>query len=534
MIKLCRVDEIRAAEQEAVTAGRSVDDLMLAAGQGVADFIHERAGTRPGAAVLLIGPGNNGGDGLVTAARLCEHGWHCRAWGYKRRGATGTPLSSEQAEQIEWIDSLDELGRACRATDVIVDAVFGIGGRRELPAEIADAFTLAWDARRRQRVTLVALDTPSGVDADTGEAVEAAFRADYTVMVGLPKIGLYRSEAMRRAGQLHLVDIGLPEPSQQPGEPSVVTTDDVCAWLPRRAADTHKWAVGSVLVVGGAALYYGAPHLAGAAAARAGAGVVTLAVPPSVVGPIASSLIEVTFLPLPEGELGGDGMRMASIVREALPRYSAFIIGPGLGQEPPVGDFLTALFGFGGQRSAPGFSAAPAARQERADRFEGRGVIDADGLNWLAQQPEWPSRLSGMELVLTPHPRELARLIGGEPDEIAADPWSFALDASRRFDQVVVLKVGHATVACPDGTLIVAPQAMAALATAGSGDVLAGIIGSLMAQGLPPRIAAAAGVLIGNEAARGATRTAGTLGLVASDVVEALPATMRDLYDARW
>ncbi|MDI3341028.1 MAG: NAD(P)H-hydrate dehydratase [Sphaerobacter sp.] len=532
MKALYRVEEIRAAERAAVAAGLSEAALMAAAGQGVAQAIVEARGGRAGTALFLVGPGNNGGDGLVAAAELVARGWRCLIWGYRRTDIAGAPVQTAAAEQFTWVESGDGLASAALEADVIVDAVFGIGSRADLPAEVAAAFAVGAQARLQRGTPLIALDVPSGVDADTGAVAEGALHADLTVMVGLPKIGLFRAPALRHTGVLRLVEIGLPEPDISQERPRLIKEDDVRDWLPRRPADTHKRAVGSLLVVGGAPTYYGAPRLAAAAAARAGAGLVTLAVSRSLIAPIATALPEVTFLPLPEGELGGAGARMARIVHEQLARYRALVVGPGLGQDATVDEFLGALFHVRPAVAAIGFGATLA--PEAGNVFSGRAVLDADALNWLARQPEWVERLRAAELVLTPHPGELSRLLATEVEQIVAEPWESAREASQRFGHVVVLKLGHAVVASPDGTLLVAPQALPALASAGTGDVLAGTIGGLMAQGLPALAAAAAGVYLGCQAALLAMRRVGTLGLVASDVIDALPKAIAAHYDARW
>lgn len=529
MIKLCRVDEVRAAERAAIVGGRTESDLMVAAGRGVGQTIRALGDERPGTAVFLVGPGHNGGDGLVAASALTERGWRCLVWGYEREGLAGAPIPSERAGDLDWVPDLASLTEACAAADVVVDAVFGVGGRLELPDAVADAFDVAWQARIDHGTQLWALDIPSGTDADDGRADERAFRADHTVMIGLPKVGLYRGPAVRHTGVLHLVDIGLVAPDGGPIEPRLVTEGDVRRWLPRRPADTHKRAVGTLLVIGGAPNYYGAPRLAATAAARVGAGLVSLAVPRSLIAPISTAFPEVTFIPLPEGELGGAGNRMAQMVREVLDAYRALLVGPGLGQDPPVDEFLSAFFGVRGSIGAIGFGASRL--REAGDTFHGRAVIDADGLNWLAARPEWSERLKSADLVLTPHPGELGRLLGANADSIVTEPWAHALEAARRFEQVVVLKQAHTVVASPDGTLLVAPQALASLASAGTGDVLSGTIAGLMAQGLPSREAAAAGVVIGTRAALLAEREVGTLGLLAGDLLRTLAPAVRDLYD---
>jgi NAD(P)H-hydrate epimerase len=529
---LCTVDEIRASERCAIDQGRPERQLMQQAGEGFAQLVIAESGRRSGHAVFLLGPGNNGGDGLVAAARLSEAGWVCTLFGYRRSGIGSAPVPPAAAERFSWVTSLAELERSLLKADLCVDAVFGIGGRAELPDEVGRAFAAAYRSRIDRGTPQWALDLPSGIDADSGEAASDAFRADVTVMLGLPKIGLFRAPALRHSGSLRLVDIGLDAPDAPPDRPSVITEAFVRRALIRRRRDTHKSEVGWLMVVGGAPGYFGAPRMAAEAAARAGAGLVCLAVPRSLVPSIASALPEATFLPLPEADFGGAGSRMAEVVRHAMPRYRALLVGPGLGSEYPVDDFLTHLFGLDGARSAIGFdsSQTPVA----PDRFDGLAVVDADGLNWLARRDGWAEQLGDARLVLTPHPGELSRLTGQSTDEIVADPWTTARAAARRFRQVVVLKTGHTAVADPDGRLVLGPQVQPSLASAGTGDVLAGTIAGLLAQGMEPFDAAASGVFVAGEAAEEATARHGTLGLVAPDIIHALPTALKALYDPTW
>lgn len=533
MIKLCTVQEIRAAERDATRSGRSEQDLMRSAGLGFAELVLRRHGANKGDALFLIGPGNNGGDGLVAASHLSNHGWTCHIWTFKRSGIGDIPVETG-TEKFVQISSDDDLESAVARADLIVDAVFGIGGRPELPDEVARAFGLAHQARIDRGTPLWTVDVPSGVDSDNGAAADAAFRADVTVSFGLPKIGLYRAPGLRHCGTIELVDIGMTAPEPRTGDVCLIDESSVRRLLPRRRQDTHKHDVGWLMVVGGAPNYFGAPKMAAESAARAGAGLVCLAVPRSLVAPISSSVQEVTFLPLPEAEFGGAGDRMAALVREKLPSYAAMLIGPGLGQDDPVPEFLSALFGMRSSTKSIGFGSRSTAQGNPDERFSNRAVIDADGLNWLAKQERWADSLSDADLVLTPHPGELSRLTGKPINEITDDPWTAAKEAALRFKQVVVLKHAYPVIAAPDKPLLIGPRSEPALASAGTGDVLAGLISGMMTQGLSAYDAAAAGLFIAAMAAEQAVRQVGTLSLVASDVIASIPAAVRSLYDERW
>jgi NAD(P)H-hydrate epimerase len=532
VIKLCTVDEVRAAEKAALSDERTEDDLMTSAAAGIARLILQRYGDRVGTALFLVGPGKNGGDGLVAATILVEVGWTCFIWGYKREGIGTAPISALVAERLNWVRDLSELPGVIARAHLIVDAVFGIGGTIDLPQEVAQGFAWARDARVAHGTPLWAVDLPSGVDADTGAASDSVFHADVTVSIGLPKIGLYQLPALRSVGEIDLVDIGLSAPEATANDVALIDEASVRALLPRRRQDTHKHDVGWLMVIGGAPNYYGAPRMAAEAAARAGAGMVCLAVPRSLIAPIASAVREVTFLPLPEAEFGGAGERMAQLVADRLPEFAACLIGPGLGQEEPVPEFLSRLFGLRSSSQSIGFGSMQTSPKSEA--FSRKAVIDADGLNFLAKQETWYETLSSAKLVLTPHPGELGRLTGKSTSDILADPWCEARSAAEQFQQVVVLKQGFPIVASPGAPLLIAPRCDPALASAGTGDVLAGTIAGLMAQGLEPRDAAAVGLFIGSRAADVAEQRVGTLSLIAGDVIDALPKAVRHLYDREW
>ena len=290
--------------------------------------------------------------------------------------------------------------------------------------------------------------------------------------------------------------------------------------LPRRAPGAHKWSVGGVVVVAGSPSYAGAAALCCAAAGRAGAGIVSAALPRSIARIVVGLVPEATVVILPEGESTSVAQRAAEAIGGRLDRAAALVIGPGLGSDEATEALLASLFGSVRPRGAIGFGA----RQEEPQASEGTiaasgkpAAVDADALNWLAKQERWWERVPRERLVLTPHAGEMARLINSQTDEIVADPVTVARDAAMRWGQTVVLKGGVSVVASPDGN-VVGAASPPALATAGSGDVLSGAIGAFLAQGLAPRDAAALAVFIGCRAGERVARRLGTLGVVAGDL----------------
>lgn len=300
--------------------------------------------------------------------------------------------------------------------------------------------------------------------------------------------------------------------------------------IPRRSFGAHKWGVGGLLIVGGAPGYIGAPILAAMAAQRAGAGILNLAVPRGVASVIASAVPEAAFLTLSETETAHGARRSAEEISGRLEKAAAIVIGPGLGEDESSDGLMAALFGASSANSSIGFGVAAAATAGTERRglltVSDRPIlIDADGLNWLARQDEWWTLLPAGRCVLTPHLGEMSRLTGRTADELSADPLGAAKTAAAKWGQTVVLKYGF-TVATDGDRAIIADDAPRSLASAGTGDVLAGTIGAFLAQGLAPLDAAALAIYVGCAAARRVEATMGTLGLIASDLPPAIAAEL--------
>jgi NAD(P)H-hydrate epimerase len=297
--------------------------------------------------------------------------------------------------------------------------------------------------------------------------------------------------------------------------------------LPRRAPGDHKWGVGGLVIIGGAPGYIGAPALCARAAGRSGAGIVSVAVSRASVGPVATLAPEATFLPLPEGDAIAAASRALKLIRERVEQSAAIVVGPGLSKDEHAKALLAALFGMREERSGSrlGFgNTSDQSEAAAASRVLGGttpAVVDADALNWLAEQDEWWDRVEPGSLVLTPHMGEMARLLDTETDAILADPQGAAVEAAGRWRQVVLLKGARAIVT--DGeSVYTGPETPPSLATAGSGDVLAGSIGAFMAQGLSLMDAAVLALHVGLEATQGLESEFGTLGLIASDLPDAI------------
>jgi hydroxyethylthiazole kinase-like uncharacterized protein yjeF len=431
---LYTADEMKAAEQ-----GHDVETMMDRAGRGVADAVLRRyPDARRVAAVC--GKGANGGDGRIALRIL---------------GEAGRDVSEE----------LDG------STDVVIDALFGTGFRGE-PRPDAAALI---DAMNRSQVPVVAVDIPSGVDASTGEIAGPAVRADLTVTMHAPKVGIVVAPGRFHAGAVEVVDIGI-----EPGETvHKVVTEEILQLVPRKRGSVTKYSAGSVLVVGGAPGMAGAACLVAEAAFRADAGYVAVAVHEASLPVVETRLLEPV-----KAALGR--------VDELAERAAAAAIGPGLGRADEERALVRRLL----------------------TQFEKPAVVDADALFEL-EPGEWPA-----PRVLTPHSGELGRLLGEGSDWVDAHRLEAVRRATGRFRCVVLLKGADTLVASPGEGLLVSDSGGPELATAGSGDVLTGIIAAFLAKGMDARLAAAAGAFAHGLAAALAPQKAG---LIASDVIEALP-----------
>lgn len=320
--------------------------------------------------------------------------------------------------------------------------------------------------------------------------------------------------------------------SDKGAEAGAISEEWAASILPRRREGTHKWDVGGVVVVAGSPAYAGAAALCCAAAGRAGAGIVSAAVPRSIAQVVVGLVPEVTVVILPEGESVAVAKRAADAICERFRRSRAMVIGPGLGTDEATDALLSALFGWSRTRGGIGFGAgsggALAATEGVFEETDSPIVLDADALNWLAGQESWWERVPRGRLVLTPHAGEMARLLDAEVDAVTADPVGTARDAAQRWGQTVLLKAGQTVIASAEGKISVADPSRA-LATAGSGDVLSGATGALLAQGLAPHDAAALAVYVGNRAAERAAARLGTLGVVAGDLPVAMAEAMAEL-----
>ena len=514
-MKVVTVAQMRQMEDRTMAAGVSLDELMEAAGLAVARRITLLFdGVRGKRVMVLVGPGNNGGDGMVAARYLSDWGALVTLYmtSLRRREDKLEECRSRRVRVVEARDDSDQwvLSSYLALTDLVLDAILGIGQDRPLDGALRDLLERLSSARRDQPgLKLMALDIPTGIDADTGEVDDTCPKMDVTVTLGAPKVGLFRFPAAAYVGRLDIVDIGFPEGTDS--EVSLELTDDasVASFLPARPLDSHKGTYGQVLVVAGSRNFVGASVLACSGAYRTGAGLVTLASPASVYRLAASHMTEPVYQPLEETPDGHIASTQAMAVRQAMARCDAAVIGPGLGQSEAVQELIQQALLVEPPPELP-------------------LLLDADALNALAQTYLWWERLHA-QAVLTPHPGEMARLLRCSIAEVQTDRLETARTSAHQWGQVVVLKGAHTVVAAPDGRACISPFANPALASGGTGDVLSGVIGALLAQGLGPYDAAVAGVHLHASAGERVRSDLGDAGLMASDLLLQLPRVMRDL-----
>jgi ADP-dependent NAD(P)H-hydrate dehydratase / NAD(P)H-hydrate epimerase len=517
-MKIVTTAQMAALEQASERRGVSTDALMENAGLRVAGAARKRLGTAAEARVLaLVGPGNNGADGLVAARHLRRWGAEVTAYVVARRPDPDPKMEIARRYGVNVLRADDDLGLAeldrildrCR---LVIDAVLGAGRARPLEGRIKEVMLRVNSRRARfHRPYFLALDLPTGLNGDTGEVDPYGLSADLTVALGFPKAGLLTFPGAERVGQLKIVDIGLPPDTEEERgiELELLTPEWVSRHLPVRPLNSHKGTFGHTLIVAGSRNYVGTTYLTSQAAVRVGAGLVTLATPESVYTIAAAKLTEAIHLPLTEDSDGRIHPDAAELIRRNLSRYDSMVIGSGLGWSAGTTEFLERLL-------------------VQEPQLEISMVADADGLNNLSQVANWWQRLRG-PAVLTPHPGEMATLTGASTSEVQQDRVATARRWAACWNVTVVLKGAHTVIAEPGGLVRVSPFANPGLASGGTGDVLTGMLGGLMAQGLSPYRAACSGVYIHGQAAASVTRRKGNTGTIASDLIEELPATINRL-----
>jgi NAD(P)H-hydrate epimerase len=571
MPKIVTVDQMRSIEQASDAKGHTYADMMQLAGRAVAERVKQLLiGISAPRVAILVGTGNNGGDGLVVARLLAEEVENATVGAFllQMRDESDDVFVAARDAGVFMVDVENDKPAGYRVlqnlianADVVIDALFGTSLRLPIrgdASKVLQTVNKALTLRRTERPAppfitpadpainkglkplarpipfagpiIVAVDCPSGLHCDTGAIDKHAIPAHETITFAAAKPGLFKFPGANAVGTLHIGNIGLPGnlPELNDIPLTLVDAAEVAARLPERARDSYKGTFGKALVVAGSLNYTGAAYLAASAAYRVGAGWVTVAAPQIIIPTLAGMLPEATWILLPH-DMGVINAAAVRVLREEIENYTALLLGPGFGTEEVTGEFLRELLqpkeevkrsraiGFvpfgadeAGQAPASGANLPPL-------------VIDADALNLLAGMDDWPS-LVPPNTILTPHPGEFARLAQMETGDIQADRIAAAQAKAADWKCVVVLKGAFTVVAAPDGRTAVQPFATSALASAGTGDVLAGSIVGLLAQGLDPYDAALAGAWLHGLAGVRAEMVYDTAASVtAGDVLESLP-----------
>lgn len=487
--------------------------LMENAGQAVADILsQEFQSLHPGPVLILCGKGNNGGDGYVVARHLLNRGWKVAtllltdanqvggdaAINLKALTARGGHLACVTSEP----QLIEELGR--HSPRLVVDALFGTGLNSDLRGHV----TCAVEWMNQFPGPVLSVDIPSGIDAGSGRKLACAVRADMTLTFAAPKLGHLLYPGCAYCGELRVVDIGIPKElaEQLDTRFTWLTATEAARLLPDRPLCGHKGTFGHLLLAAASRGKSGAGILSASAALRSGAGLVSLAVPESLQPIVATCLPEVMTEALSDD--GGTCGKNAGIdlLRHARGKQ-AVAIGPGLGQSDAVRQLVRLLL----------------------EQWQGPLLLDADALNVLADEPEWLRNHKNGPLVLTPHPGEMARLCSCSVAQVEADRVGLARNFARDYGVVLVLKGAPSLVASPDGALAINGSGNPLLATGGSGDVLTGLIGGLLAQGLDSCSAARLGVFLHGAAADRLSHRLGDAGMLAGELAAEIPPTRKAL-----
>ena len=493
--------------------------LMENAGRATVEAMEHRWGSLTGQAIaIFVGPGNNGGDGLVIARHLHQRGGLPRVYllvgpdKFQGDAAVNLRIVEKLPVPLRMLDddSMADVALDLQDCFLIVDAIFGTGLKREVLGFFGELIRLINQSPR----PVISVDIPSGLHADTGKVLGRCVRADCTVTFGTAKPGLILTAGKAMTGDLAIADIGIPPEAWDAEQSGTILLEEceVAGWLPARIPDSHKGSYGHLFILAGSVGKTGAALLAAQGALRAGTGLVTLGVPKNLNQIFEAALPEAMTEPLPGSDEGMLSIQSLSVVHALLKGKKAVAIGPGLGTAQETVDLVATLY------------------RELAQPM----VVDADAINILAHHPSILKQAQGPR-ILTPHPGEMARLLGQSSRVVQADRLGIAARFAQEHAVILVLKGAGTVIAHPDGRIAINSTGNAGMATGGMGDVLTGLIGGFLAQGLDPWPAACLGVYLhGMAGDRLAELIGAQCGFLASELAETVPAVLTDIVDSRF
>jgi len=515
-MKIVTSDQMRAMDRRAAEAGITTALLMENAGRAVAEETRSFVDYIAGRIVLVMsGPGNNGGDALVTARYLHEWGADVSIYLLSARAPEDKNLVLARQHGIPLIFlekdlKFTKLKNMLATAEIVVDGILGTGRARPIEGRFKEVLNrINLEKLRRPQLITVAIDIPTGINADTGAADQSCLKADLTVTLGLPKPGLYSFPGAGMTGKVIVADIGIPDRLTRNVKAELITATWAQSALPARPASANKGTFGRVLAVVGSENYIGAAYLACMGAARVGAGVVTLSTAKSLQPILASKLTEATYAPLPEAAKGILSEKAASAILSILPYYRVLLMGCGLGQHPRTRNFVRNVLS-GLPQNPPIL------------------ILDADALNIVSEIDGWWKQLPA-GTVVTPHAGEMSRLMSVSIERLQGNRLEMCRKAAAQWGKIVVLKGAFTIIADPAGRVRISNYASAGLASAGTGDVLAGAIAGLAGQGVPLFDAAVLGVYLHAAAGALVEDALGNAGMLATDLLPTLPRVIKEL-----
>ena len=500
-MKVSTIEEMRELDKKAMQLGIKDELLMENAGHACYFVILNEIGVKGKKFIVFAGSGNNGGDGLMLSRKLHSSGGNVKIYmvgdpaKYKGSALMNYNIVKSIGIPIEKAVVNEELIKEIENADVVIDAMLGTGLKREVEGLYKEVI----DAINQHAKKVFSIDIPSGINGNNGMAMGTAVKADYTVTFGLPKIGNLLYPGYEYCGNLYVSHISFP-PSLY--ENIKVETNDPIP-LPERKKDGHKGSFGDVLFIAGATNYYGAPYFAARSFLKAGGGYARLAAPASIIPFIGAGGSEIVFIPMEERD-GGMALENEDALLEMASKVDMVVIGCGLSLNEGTKELVRRL----------------------VEKIDKPVLIDGDGLTAISEDEECVIKRKAIA-VLTPHPGEMARISKKSIDDILANKIDVAIEEAKKLKSIIVLKGAHTIIAYPDGRAFINMTGNSGMATAGSGDVLAGVIAAMYGIGFSIDNAARMGVFIHGLSGDIAAMKKGEDGITARDIMENLPDAMK-------